>query len=196
MTNMNSGRGVLTRAACLWAALAMSVAAGGAAAQTATPYAGQQDRAIASLSQADIDALLAGQGWGLAKPAELNGYPGPAHVLELADELGLSADQRRQIEAVFAEMQAEARRLGAEYVSTEEHLSMMFRMGHASSGSVRTLLDKSAQTLAALRHVHLDAHVQVTPLLSDAQKATYSELRGYGSGLAGGHDAHAGHGSH
>ena len=31
---------------------------------------------------------------GLALAAELNGYPGPSHVLELADKLELSAEQR------------------------------------------------------------------------------------------------------
>jgi hypothetical protein len=31
---------------------------------------------------------------GLALAAELNGYPGPAHVIELAKSLGLSEPQR------------------------------------------------------------------------------------------------------
>ena len=55
----------------------------GAAAQTtphASAYAGQQSRAIKSLSEQDVDDLLAGRGAGFAKAAELNGYPGPAHV--------------------------------------------------------------------------------------------------------------------
>jgi hypothetical protein len=30
---------------------------------------------------------------GMAKAAELNGYPGPAHVLALAKPLGLTDDQ-------------------------------------------------------------------------------------------------------
>ena len=47
------------------------------------PYAGQETRVISSLSPEDQRALRAGEGGGLAKPAELNGYPGPAHVLEL-----------------------------------------------------------------------------------------------------------------
>lgn len=46
------------------------------------PYAGQQQRSITSLSADDQLALRAGQGWGLAKPAELNGVPGPLHLLE------------------------------------------------------------------------------------------------------------------
>jgi hypothetical protein len=40
-----------------------------------------------------MSTLLSGQGSGFAKPAELNGYPGPAHVLELAGPLGLDAPQ-------------------------------------------------------------------------------------------------------
>ena len=41
------------------------------------PYAGQQTRAIKALSDDDIAALRAGEGMGMAKAAELNGYPGP-----------------------------------------------------------------------------------------------------------------------
>jgi len=42
-------------------------------------YAGEENRAIKSLSESDIEELLSGSGWGLAKAAELNGVPGPAH---------------------------------------------------------------------------------------------------------------------
>ena len=40
-----------------------------------------------------IAELEAGSGWGLALPAELNGRPGPAHLLELKEALGLSPEQ-------------------------------------------------------------------------------------------------------
>ena len=49
-----------------------------------SPYAGQQTRAIKALSPEDLAGLLNGEGRGMAKAAELNGYPGPVHVLELA----------------------------------------------------------------------------------------------------------------
>jgi hypothetical protein len=49
-----------------------------------SPYAGQQTRAIKALSPEDLAGLLNGEGMGMAKAAELNGYPGPVHVLELA----------------------------------------------------------------------------------------------------------------
>ena len=53
----------------------------------ASPYAGEEGREIKALSAADVDAYLTGQGMGFAKAAELNGYAGPKHVLELAAEL-------------------------------------------------------------------------------------------------------------
>ena len=59
-----------------------------------TPYAGMQARSIKALSDQQIADLGAGRGMGLALAAELNGYPGPSHVLELADKLDLSADQQ------------------------------------------------------------------------------------------------------
>ena len=58
-----------------------------------SPYAGEETREIKSLSQTDVDELLRGGGWGLAKAAELNGMPGPSHVLDMASELSLSAEQ-------------------------------------------------------------------------------------------------------
>ena len=59
----------------------------------ASPYAGEQSRSIKSLSQQDVADYMAGKGMGCAKAAELNGYPGPAHVLELADQLALTPSQ-------------------------------------------------------------------------------------------------------
>lgn len=164
------------------------------------PYAGQQARDIASLSAADIEALTEGQGWGLALPAELNGYPGPLHVLELAAELQLTAAQRAQVQAIFDAMRAEAQAKGAAYIEAEAHLSRMFRAGHASPERLQQMLDEAGEALAALRQVHLAAHLQVTPLLSDGQRDTYAALRGYGADAdhSGGHSGsgsgeHSGH---
>src|SRR5947208_10083841 len=85
----------------------------GAAEPPAGPYAGQQTRAIKSLSKEERSALLAGQGSGFAKAAELNGYPGPAHALELTRELGLDAKQHAATEALLSEHRRRARALGA-----------------------------------------------------------------------------------
>jgi hypothetical protein len=72
----------------------------------ASPYADEQDRDIKALSQQDVEGYLAGQGMGFAKAAELNGYAGPKHVLELASELSLTSEQRTHTEQLFASMQS------------------------------------------------------------------------------------------
>ena len=60
------------------------------------PYAGQDVREIKALSPERAEGLKAGAGLGYALAAELNGWPGPLHVLELADDLDLSSSQREQ----------------------------------------------------------------------------------------------------
>ena len=82
-----------------------------------TPYAGMQTRPIKALSEQQVADLQAGRGMGLALAAELNGYPGPAHILELADKLNLSADQRASVQQLFNSMKQEALPLGAFAVS-------------------------------------------------------------------------------
>lgn len=185
--------GMMTRTAA--AGLALALVLGGTAWAENQPYAGQDTREIASLSAQDIEDLLAGRGWGLAKPAELNGYPGPLHVLELADEIGLNEAQLAQITAIRAQMTRDAQAAGRAYVDAEAYLSTMFRTGHANADRLEAMLQESAEALARLRAVHLNAHLETAPLLSDAQKETYAALRGYGS-AGDGHDGHSGHSGH
>ena len=87
---------------------------------TDAPYAGQQSSSVPGLSEAEIASLRSGGGMGLARPGEINGYPGPRHVLDLADELALSADQRVAVQALFDQMQAEAVALGSDFLSRYE----------------------------------------------------------------------------
>jgi hypothetical protein len=49
-------------------------------AQCQSPYVGQEYREIKALSTQEISDYISGRGMGLAKAAELNGYPGPAHA--------------------------------------------------------------------------------------------------------------------
>ena len=106
-----------------------------ATAETASPYAGWQAREIKALSSQQVEDLQEGRGMGLALSAELNGYPGPRHVLDLGDDLQLSPAQRFAFEALFAEMQAAAQRLGAEILAREAALEQDFR-GGGSAGRV------------------------------------------------------------
>src|SRR3990172_8479974 len=65
-----------------------------------SPYAGLEGREIKALSPEQIQELRNGDGMGLALAAELNHYPGPRHVLELAHELALSPKQQDQVQAI------------------------------------------------------------------------------------------------
>lgn len=170
--------------------LAGLLAAGAGAAQH-SPYAGQEGRAISSLSAEDVAALRAGEGWGLAKPAELNGWPGPRHALDLAAELELTPGQVAALEAQFAAMRAEAIRTGEAYLAAEEALDAAFRSGAAEPGEVARLAAEAGRTLAAVRSAHLTAHLETRAVLSAAQVEEYARLRGYGDAPA--HEA-GGHG--
>lgn len=160
-------------------------------------YAGQQDRAISSLSAGDVKAIEAGQGWGLARPAELNGYPGPLHVLELASELRLTKAQRDQVQAVFDRMQAAAMAQGRAFLTNEAQVDALFRSGRAEPEALRAALRQAALSKAALREIHLAAHLATTPLLTPRQRHLYARLRGYtGKGTHTGHAAPSARGSH
>ncbi len=99
-----------------------------------TPYAGMQTRPIKALSEQQIADLGAGRGMGLALAAELNGYPGPSHVLELADKLELSAEQRASMQRLFDSMKAEAMPLGAKLIEQEAELDKQFACPHGHAG--------------------------------------------------------------
>src|SRR5947208_12682618 len=85
-------------------------------AQTTSPYAGQQERTIKALSNQDIGDLLEGRGMGLAKAGELNSYPGPLHVLQLAEQLELSDPQRAATNLLYSKMREQAISIGGEII--------------------------------------------------------------------------------
>ena len=165
----------------------------GSAAES-SPYAGEEAREIKALSESEIADLLAGRGMGHAKAAELNGYPGPKHVLELADELHLSAGQREQTQTVFSRMEASARELGAKLVGAERELDSMFVEGTVTADSMAVALSRIGALQAELRGVHLQAHLEQARILKQGQVARYMELRGYGNGAHGEHAHHHGDG--
>ncbi len=157
-----------------------------------SPYAGEQSRAIKSLSTEDIAELRRGGGWGLAKAAELNGVPGPAHLLELKDDIPLDADQVARLERLFATMQAEAIETGERLIALEAALEAGFRAGTVTEADLRARLDDIAAAQGDLRFIHLRTHLETPSLLSAAQIARYNELRGYAAdpcaSVPAGHD--------
>ena len=152
---------------------------GVAAAQDAQPYAGLQDRPIKALSAEEVSDLKAGRGMGLALAAELNGYPGPRHVLELAEQLDLSGEQRARVEALFSEMQAETISLGERLISQESALDRQFADRSVTPVSLIAATEAIGATQAALRAAHLRYHLSMMDVLTPEQVQRYAELRGY-----------------
>lgn len=142
-------------------------------------YAGQENRRITSLSEADIKTLETGGGWGLAKPAELNGFPGPLHLLELKDRLPLSERQYEAVLAVYHAMRTDAVAEGARFLKAERALDSAFERRDIDAAKLRRLIDRAAESRARLREIHLAAHLDVFPLLQPEQIARYNALRGY-----------------
>lgn len=144
-----------------------------------SPYAGQQHREIKSLSADEVRDLQAGAGMGFAKAAELNRYPGPMHVLEHGRALGLSDAQSDRIAALLTRHKERARALGERVVALERELDQAFASGKADAASVDRLTGAVGEATAKLRAEHLKTHLETTALLTPAQVARYSELRGY-----------------
>ncbi len=178
----------------LLAAFALMLALPSAHAETA-PYAGQDARTIKALSSERAERLLAGAGLGYALAAELNGWPGPLHALELADDLSLTPAQRAETEAIRAQMLAEARPLGETLIAAEAALDALFAGGTPDAAAVAAATMEIARIEGQLRAVHLSAHVALKPILTRHQRMIYARTRGYATGKQD-HDHSHGGGQH
>jgi len=145
----------------------------------ASKYAGEEKRSIKSLSLGDIAELRKGGGWGLAKAAELNGVPGPAHLLELKDKILLTDTQILAIEKIYQTMKAQALQQGERLIALELELELLFRSGSVTQDMLRASLNKIANARMELRFTHLAAHLETPDILSKDQMKKYNEIRGY-----------------
>lgn len=144
-----------------------------------SPYSGQQKRQIKALSEIDIEGYLEGRGMGLAKAAELNGIPGPMHVLELKEEMKLTPEQERQMQRIFNAMQSEAKNLGAQIVRSEAQLDKSFADRTIKDVELTRRVNALGELYSKLRTAHLVAHLRAEKVLSPEQVQLYSKLRGY-----------------
>jgi Spy/CpxP family protein refolding chaperone len=126
---------------------------------------------------ADRDGLLAGEGMGMAKYAESNGFPGPKHVLDLADKLQLTAKQKVEVQEIYDEMLSRARTLGKMIVKVEEELNYQFSSGMLKQESVEEDAESIGKMRGSLRGVHLAAHVRTKAVLTPKQVELYVALR-------------------
>ena len=163
------------RFALLAVALAFPIAS-----LAASPYADQMSRSIKALSDEDVADYLSGKGLGLAKAAELNGYPGPLHVLELSEQLALSPSQKQRTDAIFARMLDRAKVAGKLLVDEERKLDELFASRTISPSVLHQTLDSIATLQRQVREIHLQAHLEVAEVLNETQAMMYWHLRGYG----------------
>jgi hypothetical protein len=175
----------------LWIFAALVLASATAYAQS--PYAGMQTRPVKALSEQQTADLRAGRGMGLALAAELNGYPGPLHVLELADQLDLSIDQHTKVRQLFDAMKAEAIPVGTKLIEQEAELDRLFASRAITADRLKAMTSLIADMQGALRDTHLKYHLSTAAILSQHQMRRYADLRGYAGGNPNPQDQHRRH---
>ncbi|MGX9574401.1 Spy/CpxP family protein refolding chaperone [Mesorhizobium sp. f-mel] len=142
-------------------------------------YSGMEKRRVKALSGEQMADLLAGRGMGLALAAELNSYPGPSHVLELRDALGVTDEQATRTKALLDRMKAETIPLGLRIIEKETELDRLFSERKIISAHLAELTKTIADVQGALRAAHLRYHLEMAELLTPEQIRRYSQLRGY-----------------
>lgn len=150
---------------------------------TPSAYVSLLDSEIRGLDQDTIDGYLTGKGLGQALPAELNGYPGPRHTIDMAEELELTEEQLVEVQALFDDMQSAVIPLGEQYLEAVTELELAFREGTITEEYLQNQLEKITSIEAQMRYVHLSTHLATIDILSQDQIMEYNMMRGYGDGM-------------
>lgn len=164
-----------------------SIAAAPASAQhhhhQASPYAHTRSSDVPTLTPDEVRRLRNGEGMGLARPAELNRFPGPKHLLELASELDLHPAQVRRIEAIHEKMRAQAIAKGEDILMAERRLANLFASAavgeRPSVADVKRIAEHLGVMRGQLQAIHLLAHMESARELTVEQIEEYDRLRGY-----------------
>jgi hypothetical protein len=154
--------------------------------QHGSPYQEMQGRDIKALSPEQVADLREGRGMGASLPAELNGVPGPLHVLELQQRLKVTPEQQAALQRITEEMKASAQRLGRQVIAAESELDQAFKTGLADEKVISEATSRIASLNGELRAAHLVAHLKTRRVLTDEQVALYNDARGY-TGSAAAH---------
>ena len=146
---------------------------------TTSPYAHTQSSEVATLTPEEVRELRNGEGMGLARPAELNQFPGPKHLLELVADLDLNQAQIDRIKAIRKKMKMRAIAKGEEILETERHLANLFASGHPSVEEMTRMTEHLGIMRGQLQAIHLLAHIESARELAANQIENYDRLRGY-----------------
>ena len=150
---------------------------------TPSAYVSLLDSEIRGLDQDTIEGYLTGKGLGQALPAELNGYPGPRHTIDMAEELELTEEQLAQVQALFDDMQSAVIPLGKKYLESVAELELAFREGTITDEYLQSQLENITGIEAQMRYVHLSTHLATIDILNHDQIMQYNMMRGYGDGM-------------
>ena len=150
---------------------------------TPSAYVSLLDSEIRGLEQDTIEGYLTGKGLGQALPAELNGYPGPRHTIDMAEELELTEEQLAQVQALFDDMQSAVIPLGEKYLESVAELELAFREGTITDEYLQSQLENITGIEAQMRYVHLSTHLATIDILNHDQIMEYNMMRGYGDGM-------------
>ena len=132
----------------------------------------------AETCSAEFDKVVGeGRGFGLAFAADQNGYPGPLHVLELKDQLKLTADQEAKARALLHAMFAESKPKSARLLEAEAKLRRLFADRAADDAAVRATVAEVERARSEVRVVHLLTHLKTRDLLTEDQRRIYHEAR-------------------
>lgn len=159
---------------------------------TPSAYVDLLDSEIRGLDPKTIEGYLTGKGLGQALPAELNGYPGPRHTIDMAEELELTEKQLAEVQALFDEMQAAVIPLGEDYLDAVAELELAFREGTITEDFLQSQLEKITGIEAEMRFVHLSTHLATIDILNGNQIMQYNMMRGYMDGMD--HEQHQNNG--
>jgi Spy/CpxP family protein refolding chaperone len=141
--------------------IAMAICGAGIQAQSSIPQ--------------DSASLAAGEGMGVAVEAEMNGFPGPKHVLDLKDKLGLTKDQIRKAENLVKLVGISASAKGNEIIEAEQELHGLFVSGKINEKLLRMKLENIGKLRGELRFIHMQAHLKMKQILNPDQIQQYYE---------------------
>ena len=117
----------------------------------------------------------------MAKATELNGLPGPKHILDMKKEIVLTSEQEKMVVALYNDMKKEAITLGNKLIEYEKDLNNRFAERIVDEKVLDELLTKISKTYKSLRYTHLSAHLKTPSILTEDQIEKYNKLRGYSS---------------
>ncbi|MFD0748716.1 hypothetical protein ACFQZS_01090 [Mucilaginibacter calamicampi] len=133
---------------------------------------------IRTLTRQQYDAYLKGNaGNEMAAAGELNHYPMPDKVLNLSNQLDLSAVQIKKITEISTLMHRRRLQIGGSIISNEKMLDSLFKYRKVSEGNLIFYTNRHGLYQGELKNAVLQACLATEKLLSQQQIAKLETLQ-------------------